>query len=178
MLLTPSLEVIVIIFLLAAVIYDFIDHRIPNAITLVATATGVLSHLYLGGLQGAGLSLGGFGLGLIFLLPFYLLGGMGAGDVKMMGAIGAFVGPYATLLAVGVALIFGALGGLGLLLISVLSSRRSPASDTAGNVLDGSVTAADGVFHTSAFRQTLKTRFPYALAIAAGGIAALIHLRF
>ncbi len=176
--LTPSLEVIFVIFLIAAVSCDVSDHRIPNMITLFAAAVGVSSHLYLGGLQGASLSLGGFALGMIFLLPFYLLGGMGAGDVKMMGAIGAFVGPHAALLAVGVALICGAAGGVGLLLFSVLSSHRSSRSETARDARDGSVTAGNRVFRTVAVNQTLKTRFPYALAIAAGGLAALVYLRF
>jgi prepilin peptidase CpaA len=166
-----------IIFLVAAVICDFSDHRIPNAITLFAAAIGVCSHLYLGGLHGASLSLAGFAVGLTFLLPFYLLGGMGAGDLKMMGAIGAFIGPHATLLAVGVALICGALGGIGLLVFSVFGSRRSLHDDSAGNARDGSVSAADGVFHTAVVSKTLKARFPYALAIAAGGLAALAYLR-
>ena len=130
MILTPALEVMLIIFLVTAVISDFSDHRIPNAITLFAAVVGLSSHLYLGGLQGVGLSMGGLVVGMACLLPFYLLGGMGAGDVKMMGAIGAFVGPEASLFAVAVGLVAGGLGGLGLLLFNGISrhgGRRTEA---------------------------------------------------
>jgi len=177
MILTPALEVMLIIFLVTAVISDFSDHRIPNAITLFAAVVGLSSHLYLGGLHGVGLSLCGLVLGMGCLLPFYLLGGMGAGDVKMMGAIGAFVGPEASLFAVAVGLIAGALGGLGLLLFNAITGRRPSHSDTVRNQCDGVLTAGDGVFDAVAARRTLKTRFPYALALAAGAVAALAYLR-
>jgi prepilin peptidase CpaA len=177
MIVTPALEVMLIIFLVTAVISDFSDHRIPNAITLFAAVVGLSSHLYLGGLQGVGLSLGGLVLGMGCLLPFYLRGGMGAGDVKMMGAIGAFVGPEASLFAVAVGLVAGGLGGLGLLLFNAISGQRPRRDDAAGTQRAGLVTAGDGVFHAVAARQTLKARFPYALALAAGAVAALIYLR-
>jgi prepilin peptidase CpaA len=160
-----------VIFLVAAVICDFNDRRIPNAITLFAAATGVLGHLYLSGSHGVGFALQGAALGLMLLLPFYLLGGMGAGDVKMMGAIGAFIGPQAAALATGVALICGGLMAVGLLLISLLGSRTSLGNGRSAN-------AGEEVLYAPVVRQALKYRFPYALAIALGGLAGLCYLRF
>lgn len=176
--LTPSLEFMLVIFLVAAVISDLSDHRIPNMITLFAAVVAICSHLYISGPLGAGFALGGLVLGMACLLPFYLLGGMGAGDVKMMGAIGAFVGPAATLLAVGVALVFGALGAVGLLLFTVLSGQHSVKSEGTTSQQDASVTTADRVFHSLAISKALKTRFPYALALATGAVASLVYLRF
>jgi prepilin peptidase CpaA len=173
MILTPSLEAMLVILLVAAVICDFNDHRIPNAITLFAAATGVLAHLYLSGSHGASFALQGFTLGLVMLLPFYLLGGMGAGDVKMMGAIGSFVGPQAAALATGVALICGGLMAIGVLLVSVLSSRISVSHSR-----NKSVSAGEEVLYGPIVRRSLKTRFPYALAVALGGLAGLCYLRF
>ena len=42
-------------------------------------------------------SLAGMGVGLISLLPLYAIGGMGAGDVKLMAGLGAWMGPWLTL---------------------------------------------------------------------------------
>ena len=174
--LTPSLEVMLIIFLLVAVISDLADHRIPNVLTLGAALLGIFSHLYLGGTQGAAVALGGFALGLTFLLPFYLLGGMGAGDVKMMGAVGAFVGPQAALLAVGVALVCGALGAVGLLMFGALGVHGSSASNGLDRERHGGAAIASEATHRAAGR-SVKARFPYAPAIAAGALAALVYLK-
>jgi prepilin peptidase CpaA len=178
MTLTTSLEMMLVTLLLVAVIIDVSEHRIPNIITLLGAVIGIGGHLYLGGVQGAAFALGGFALGMACLLPFYMLGGMGAGDVKMMGAIGAFVGPQATLLAVGVALVCGALGALALLLFAVVSAQRGAHCDATGKRNNTTVTTADGVSSSATARETLKTRFPYALALAAGAIASLAYLRF
>lgn len=174
--LTPSLEVILIIFLLVAVISDLGDRCIPNTLTLGAAAVGVCSHFYLGGTHGAAVALGGFALGLTFLLPFYLLAGMGAGDVKMMGAVGAFVGPQAALLAVGIALICGALGAVALLMFGALGARSASAGDVVDHERHTVVTIAGQADHPDA-RRGLKARFPYAPAIAAGALASLVYLK-
>ena len=176
--LTFSLEIMLIVFLVAAVFTDFSDHRIPNLITLFAAAVGIASHLYLTGLQGLGFALGGLAVGLACLLPFYLLGGMGAGDVKLMAAIGTFLGPQATVLAAAVGLVFGALGAVGLVLWCVIGGQRAMKADVADHRHDGAVATADGAFHTVAVRGALKARFPYALALAVGAVASLVYLRF
>ena len=163
-----SLEAMLIIFLAAAVYTDLRDQRIPNMIAFSAAAVGVCAHLYLGGLHEAGFALGGLAVGMGMLLPFYALGGMGAGDVKLMGAIGAFLGPHQTLLAVGLTLICGGLGALGLLLVGYGRQRLSSLDDT--NIEGNCLPATLGIW------AMLKTRFPYALAIAGGTIAALFFI--
>ena len=176
MILTPALEVILVIFLVTAVITDFSDHCIPNAITLMAAATGLGSHLYLGGLQGAGFSLAGLAVGMGCLLPFYVLGGMGAGDVKMMGAIGAFVGPQASVVAASTGLVFGAFGGLGVLLVYRLRGLRPAKRGAVLYPHNGPATVTASVCGPAVSRAALKMRFPYALALAAGAVASLVYL--
>jgi prepilin peptidase CpaA len=163
-----SLDSLLILFLAVAVYFDFRYHRIPNVTALAIGSMGLFGHLALDGLHGAQFALGGLGLGMGFLLPFYVLGGMGAGDVKLMGAIGAFLGPQQTLFAVGVTLILGALGALGLLLTGY--RRQRPLTSEVSNSHD------DGAAEATGITPVLKARFPYALAIAGGALTALFFL--
>ena len=72
---------------------DFRTHKIPNWLTVSAFVLGVGMRSVLGGWAGAKASLEGAGLGLVLLLPLVLLRALGAGDWKLMGAVGAFLGP-------------------------------------------------------------------------------------
>ena len=64
-----------------------------NKLTLPTTALGILGHGIFGSWDGLVFALAGAGIGLsLFLIPF-LIGGMGAGDVKLLAALGALVGP-------------------------------------------------------------------------------------
>ena len=66
--------------------------RIPNWLTLGSLLIGVVTNTVLSGLSGLKASLLGAALGLALLLPFVLLRSLGAGDWKLAGALGAFVG--------------------------------------------------------------------------------------
>jgi prepilin peptidase CpaA len=74
-------------------ITDFRNRRIPNWLTLPGLVVGVGLNTVAAGVHGLKLSLLGAGLGLLLLLPFVLLRSLGAGDWKLAGALGAFVGP-------------------------------------------------------------------------------------
>jgi len=85
-------------FILAAIVSlgsgysDLKIRRIPNLITLPGILFGFMLNTFLSGFNGFKISLIGFLIGFCFFLVFYLIGGMGAGDVKLMGAIGAIIG--------------------------------------------------------------------------------------
>lgn len=72
---------------------DFRSRRIPNWLTVTSLAGGVALNTLAAGWTGLRSSLLGAGLGLLLLLPFVLLRSLGAGDWKLAGALGAFVGP-------------------------------------------------------------------------------------
>src|SRR5258708_40312881 len=72
---------------------DFRTRKIPNWLTVPALVLGIGMHTVVAGWSGAIASLEGAGLALVVLLPFVLLRGLGAGDWKLMGAVGAFLGP-------------------------------------------------------------------------------------
>ena len=70
---------------------DLRERRIPNWLTVTGFSMGVAVHAWLGGSRGALTSLEGAGLALVILLPLVLVRGLGAGDWKLMGAVGACV---------------------------------------------------------------------------------------
>jgi prepilin peptidase CpaA len=72
---------------------DWRSRRIPNWLTVPALFAGILLNSWAGGWLGVKESLLGAGLGLGLLLPFVLLRSLGAGDWKLVGALGAFLGP-------------------------------------------------------------------------------------
>ena len=100
---------VLILGLIAAGITDVRSSRVPNAITFPLALVGVGFHTISESGNGLFFSLEGLGLGLLLLLGFYVYGGMGAGDVKLLAAIGAIVGPYNVFMGFLFASLFGGL---------------------------------------------------------------------
>lgn len=83
---------ILIILIILAVLFDLTKKKIPNLLTFPVMVLGLGIYTFFYGLDGFLFSLYGLLLGLVvFFIPF-ALGGMGAGDVKFLGAIGALTG--------------------------------------------------------------------------------------
>ena len=81
------------IVLITAAIIDLRVRRIPNILTFPSMGVALIYHFTTGGLYGLYASVIGLILGAaIFIIP-YMMGGMGAGDAKLMGAVGAILGP-------------------------------------------------------------------------------------
>jgi prepilin peptidase CpaA len=72
--------------------FDVRTRRIPNGLTFSAAAFGVVVATVTHGGHGAVSSTAGFVVGLAIFFPFFFLKGLGAGDVKLMGALGAWLG--------------------------------------------------------------------------------------
>jgi prepilin peptidase CpaA len=81
------------ITLTVAVIADIRFYRIPNWLTFPSMLFGICYHTYANGFHGFVLCMAGLFLGICVFVPFYIVAGMGAGDVKLMGAVGVFLGP-------------------------------------------------------------------------------------
>jgi prepilin peptidase CpaA len=79
----------------AACITDLHSRRIPNWLTFGAAAAALAFHFANGGQTAAQQAAAGWATGLFLFLPLFLLGGMGAGDVKLLAALGAWLGPAA-----------------------------------------------------------------------------------
>ena len=72
---------------------DWRSRRIPNWLTVPGLLAGIVFNVTASGWAGAKTSLLGAGLGLGLLLPFVVIRSLGAGDWKLMGALGAILGP-------------------------------------------------------------------------------------
>ena len=100
-----------------AVFRDFKDRKIPNLITFPMMLAGLTFHFVNSGLPGLGFSAFGLIVGIgVFFIP-YLLGGMGAGDAKLMGAAGALLGAAGVALAAAISALFGFIYAIILLVI-------------------------------------------------------------
>jgi prepilin peptidase CpaA len=75
-----------------AAIWDWRSRKIPNWLTVSGAVAGITLHTVIGRWHGAGFALAGMGLALGLLLPLVYLRALGAGDWKLMGAVGAFMG--------------------------------------------------------------------------------------
>src|SRR2546425_5723894 len=75
---------------------DLRTRRIPNAITGPAILAGAAFNVLYGGRAGLAASVAGLGIAIGVLLAQFAAGGIGGGDVKMMGAVGALLGPHRT----------------------------------------------------------------------------------
>jgi len=107
-----AIQIVTIAVAIVAAAWDLKTRRIPNFLTFGAAIVAVLVHLYLSGLAGGGWSIAGWLVGVAFFLPFFALGGMGAGDVKLLAALGAWLGPGPAMWVALFSLIAGGVLGL------------------------------------------------------------------
>jgi prepilin peptidase CpaA len=154
-------------------VYDVRSRRIPNFVTLPAIGFGLFLHLTLGGWrQMASAAAAGLICGLVFL-AFFLAGGMGGGDVKLIAAAGCITGlPHIAYL-----LIFTSLAG-GIMAVG-LALYRHRLKNTLVNMWALIVHhKAEGLTPHPELNitNTHTLRLPYAIAIAAGSALSLCLL--
>jgi prepilin peptidase CpaA len=153
-----SSSVILLIFLAVAVVTDIHRRRIPNVLVALMLGCGIVLNLSFLGVPGALSVLGGVVVGFLILIPFYALGGLGAGDVKLLVGVGSFLGPWGVLLAGVSTLVLG-----GVLGIAAIFWQRI-----------GTVMAARSLsIPPSVPIEASAVRIPYSLAIAAGTLVVL-----
>ena len=149
--------VVLMAVLVAAVRQDLASNRIPNILSFGALVAGLVLAAISYGLGGVGFALAGTAVAFGCLLPLYLAKGMGAGDVKLMAAAGAFLGPVNAFIAAMLTLATGAVLGFMLLAWRIIGMRNASGALASG-------------FETPQFG---KQRFPYAAAIAVGVVATM-----
>jgi prepilin peptidase CpaA len=149
----------------AACWLDVRTRRIPNRLTFPGAALGVVAATVAYGGQGAVASVAGLLVGLAIFFPLFLLKGLGAGDVKLMGALGAWLGAS---IIVGVAF-YSSLAG-GVFAVALILKHRYGGQAMRNLYLLITHWRVSGIRPLDSL--TLETaagpKLPYALPIAAG----------
>lgn len=162
--------------LVEAAIIDGRQLRVPNWLTYHFMVGGLAFACWSGGREAFLLSLAGVGVGLLTLLPLYAIGGMGAGDVKLMAGMGAWMGPALTLGAfVGTALVGGVLG-LAMIVASGEMLHHWALFQTIGHEIL-SIRNPSQLAQRASERKPRMTLLPYGIPIAIGSIAFFAWMR-
>ncbi len=158
-------EIGAIATVIAASVTDQTTSRVPNVLTFSAAGLAIAAHLAAPSGSGGVFAIVGLLAGLAVFFPLFALGAMGAGDVKLMAAVGAWIGWKAVLF---VALYGSVAGGVLALFVAV---RQQYLKQALANIkmlflfwwVEGVKPLPELTLESSH-----GVRMPYALAIAAG----------
>jgi prepilin peptidase CpaA len=166
----PAVQLVSFGLAALACAWDLRTRRIPQALTLGGAAAGLAFHLFTGGVQGGLASFAGWFIGIaVFFAPF-ALGGLGAGDVKLLGALGAWLG---TTNVIWLALYTGVAGGVMALAVALSSGYlREAIANVSTLVLHWRLNGPTPLAHVT-LEHARGPRLAYALPIFAGTMATL-----
>lgn len=154
-----------VIVLAVATFTDLRSRRIPNWLVLPFLLAGIVVSAWLHGWNGVGQSFGGLALGVLIFGIFFWMGGMGAGDVKLCAAIGAWIGPNQLFIAL---VITAMAGGIMVLCWYVFGRFLKGFFMKTADLLRGRKERALHSDPEMAIPALLKRKMPYAPAIAIG----------
>jgi prepilin peptidase CpaA len=168
-----TLLFIALVLAITAAVWDIKQRRIPNWLTYPGIGMGVVLRGLLFGWSGLGSAVTGFLLagGVMFL--FFLVRAMGAGDVKLMAAIGSLVGPrhgVVVLLATAIC------GGVMAIVYALYRGRMWATIKNVGSVLRFHAWAGLQAHPDLNLDNPKTLRMPYGLAIAAGTLYAFLSI--
>jgi prepilin peptidase CpaA len=159
--------------LVFAAVIDWWKLKVPNWLTFPLVLSGWIYSSVAFGWEGLGASLLGTLIGLGLLLPLYAIGGMGAGDVKLLAGVGAWVGATMTLYAFCFSAILGGLIALGMVLYKQKWQHHS--AQFWAILTEILVVRDPGALSTiAAERKSTMLLLPYGIPIAIGTIVYFI----
>lgn len=119
--------VTVVLFTAVAAMTDLRTRKIPNKLTVPMCLAGLLFQLSFHHFDGARTAMLGFAAGFGVMVVLWMVGTAGGGDVKLMGALGPWLGAVLTLKVLFVSLMFVAVGSVGIVFFAILSKGISRA---------------------------------------------------
>jgi prepilin peptidase CpaA len=155
--------------LVEAAVIDGLKLKVPNWLTAHFAAGGLAFAAWTAGWHGLLWSLAGSALGLALLMPLYAIGGMGAGDVKLLAGVGAWVGPALTLKAFVATALVGGVMALALVAWSGQYIRHWAMFQTICEEIRTIRSPAELAGRAAARKPTM-TLLPYGIPIAVGTI--------
>jgi len=165
---------VVCILLIWAAWIDGRQLRVPNWLTFPMILSGLAYSAWVGGWAGLEDGLVGMCVGLATLLPLYAVGGMGAGDVKLMAGIGAWLGASATWNAFVVSVIVGAIMAIGM--VAWRRSWKKHCGNFSQIVLEFMTVKSPGELSRIAEeRKPQMLLLPYGIPICVGSIAYFLY---
>lgn len=173
----PFTALLLILILLIATSIDLFTHKIPNWLSFGLLGLGLVLQACFYGFSGFGISLAGAVIGLVLLLPFYIIKSLGAGDVKLMAGGGSFLGYELITFAVAATIISGGLLGLAVL---IAKGGMTPFLTRYSLMLKTLFYTGKLAPIPPAITEVAASRFPYASAITGGTLYVLWknHLLF
>ena len=167
----PGTGVLIGLLLLAAWI-DWRTFRIPNWLTASGMAWGLAYNTVFADSAWSGLAHGLLGLvtGLALLLPLYAIRVMGAGDVKLMAMVGAFLGALATAKAL---ILVGIAGGLAVLLFALSQRATRQLAANVKDMAESMVIAGMPIWRPELAGRSVG-KLPYGVSISVGTLAFLV----
>lgn len=171
--LPPIVQGLLFAIVVVSAIFDLRERRVPNWVSFTGLALAIALNTFLYETPGLWLSLKGFGIATLIYFPLFMLRGMGAGDVKLMMAVGAAAGWQNWLGILFLTALFGGISAIAMvawrkrlrktfenLALIVLSLMHRQAPHEVSPMLD--------------VKSDRALRLPHAVAIAFGTIGYLI----
>jgi prepilin peptidase CpaA len=175
---SPPIICILLALVLIAALYDLRFRRIPNWLTGAGIALGLTVNVFERGIwPGLRFSLTGLGLALAIYLTLYALHAMGAGDGKLMAAVGSLAGWKSW---IGIFLITAILGGIAALALSISRGRLKKTLWNVGFLLSEMRKGRPAYLSNEELdvRSSKGLRLPHGAVIAGGTLAYLAIERY
>lgn len=157
---------------LIAAATDLWKYRIYNLLSWPLLLSGLIYHSVAGGGNGGAAALVGLLVGMVPFLLLYLIGGMGAGDVKLMAGLGAWLGPALTLQVVLISWLAAGVYALGIIGASALLGRRGVAALQLQNLMP--TTDDNRIVQAVAEPSRRRRLIPFGLLILIGCVVTFL----
>ncbi|QOJ14664.1 MAG: prepilin peptidase [Planctomycetia bacterium] len=152
---------------------DYAERRVPNWLNALIAALGISMQTWWFGAAGLGWAMLGLTVGFATLIVPWAMHGMGAGDVKLMAAIGAWLGPWLTLWSFAVGAVFGGVAAI----VMIVSTGRAVHAMTNMQTIMTKMRRADTAFGEFGGAKTFGSTsqlLPYGVPLTAGTICVLV----